>query len=332
MRKIFTFLAAVTVTAAMYATEGALSGKFTINADGDQIQFSQGNLQYQASTNTWRFAENQWDIVGMGYGQTNERKSCCIGGTVVNSDNRQISATYTGWIDLFGWGTGNNPTKASTVSNYSTFTDWGINVISNGGNIANAWRTLTSDEWVYLFETRTDASSKYGAAKVNGVTGIVILPDEWSLPSGCGFIAGLTDPVEDYYDWSLVVSSNIYNTAQWSQMESAGAVFLPAAGYRSGTDVYAVGSIGFYWSATLDDESNAYGTIFIAYSLDPQYSAKRRAGRSVRLVRQADDTNGIEQISIQPSAVSSQKVFHDGALYILRPDGAIFNAQGAKVK
>ena len=29
-----------------------------------QVHFSQGNLQYQASTNTWRFAEMQWDFVG----------------------------------------------------------------------------------------------------------------------------------------------------------------------------------------------------------------------------------------------------------------------------
>jgi hypothetical protein len=43
---------------------GAISGKFTINANGDQVYFSQGNLQYQASTNTWRFAENQWNYVG----------------------------------------------------------------------------------------------------------------------------------------------------------------------------------------------------------------------------------------------------------------------------
>ena len=55
---------------------------FTINANGDKIFFSQGNLQYQASTNTWRFAEHQYDLIG--------------------SDNSNISSTYSGWIDLFG--------------------------------------------------------------------------------------------------------------------------------------------------------------------------------------------------------------------------------------
>lgn len=41
---------------------------------------------------------------------------------------------------------------------------------------------------------------------------------------------------------------------------------------------------------------------------------------------------GIEDVSIQPSAVSSQKILHNGILYIIRPDGAIYNATGVRVK
>ena len=144
--------------------EGALTGKFTINASGDQIQFSQGNLQYQASTNTWRFAENQYDMVG--------------------NANSNISASYSSWIDLLGWGTGNNPTNTSTsYSDYATFSDWGVNAISNGGSAANQWRTLTNAEWYYLFYTRTNAENLCGQATVAGVHGFVFLPDNWSTPS-----------------------------------------------------------------------------------------------------------------------------------------------------
>ena len=56
MRKIFTLLVAAMCYATMFATEGALNGRFTINADGDQIVFSKGNLQY---VGTWQFATNQ---------------------------------------------------------------------------------------------------------------------------------------------------------------------------------------------------------------------------------------------------------------------------------
>ncbi len=65
-------------------TEGSLVGKFSVSSS-KQVSFSKGNLQYQASTNTWRFAESQTDYIG--------------------AANKNISATYDGWIDLFGWGT-----------------------------------------------------------------------------------------------------------------------------------------------------------------------------------------------------------------------------------
>lgn len=80
--------------------EGAINGLFTINENGDQVYFSKGNLQYQASTSTWRFAENQWDYVG-----TQNPPWGDAGGTVSGSDNANISETYSGWIDLFVWGT-----------------------------------------------------------------------------------------------------------------------------------------------------------------------------------------------------------------------------------
>ena len=259
------------------------SALFSVSST-QKVYFSPGNLQYQASTKTWRFAEHQWDVVGMGYGQTNTDNYCYIGGTVQNSDNRQIDSSYSGWIDLFGWGTGDNPAKSSmNDSDYSTFTDWGVNPISNGGNKANEWRTLTKDEWVYLFTTRSNASSKYGAAKVNGMTGVVVLPDEWTLPSGCGFTAEMTS-ASDWYDWSLVASTNVYTSAQWEQMEANGAVFLPASGYRYEASVYDAGTYGNYWSSTPSGSSDAYDMNFRSYYLYLGSYDDRYNGYAVRLV------------------------------------------------
>ena len=64
------------------------------------VLFSKGNLQYQASTKTWRFAENQYDIIGEG--------------------NENISYRYSGWIDLFGWGTSGWNSGANAYQPYST--------------------------------------------------------------------------------------------------------------------------------------------------------------------------------------------------------------------
>ena len=236
--------------------DGVLPGAFSVSAM-QQVHFSQGNLQYRASTNTWRFAEHQYDFVG--------------------SANSNISFTYSGWIDLFGWGTGNNPTLAITdYTYYSTFVDWGSNAIINGGNAVNQWRTLTQSEWYYLLYSRANASSKRGTGNINGVGGLIILPDSWAQPSGCPqFSPGVAS------DWS----HNSYTLAQWAQMELAGAVFLPAAGYRLGTDVGDMGSSGLYWSSTPNDEDYAYYVGFIGRYLNAAYSDYRGDGFSVRPVQ-----------------------------------------------
>lgn len=253
---------------------GSKGGLFTINADGDQVWFSQGNLQYQASTNTWRFAENQYDRIG--------------------NDNVNISATYSGWIDLFGWGTGNNPTLVSySPSDYTTFVDWGTNAICNGGNTANYWRSLTRQEWNYIFYSRSNASSKYGGGKVNGVGGIIILPDYWIMPSGCNFDAGM-----DGWD------DNVYTTQQWTRMEQAGAIFLPGTGVRvhssSSPSIitmasiyegrsYDVNNFGNYWTATQGEQWEGYSVAFFGEErLFGIFDWSGRNGRAVRLAKLND--------------------------------------------
>ncbi len=252
--------------------DGALPGLFSVSST-QQVYFSQGNLQYQASTDTWRFAEHQYDYVGT---QTADDYGY-YGGNVSGSDNRSISSTYNGWIDLFGWGTGSNPTLSSSYpEDYGTFVDWGSNAISNGGNTANRWRTLTRAEWDYLLYTRTDASSKRGTGNINGVGGLIILPDSWTLPSECSFTSGFCSPSGDSYpDWS----HNSYTLAQWAQMEAAGAVFLPAAGGRNGTNVYHVGRYGFYWSSAPGGGFMYFGSYYLIASLE-----NRIIGFSVRPV------------------------------------------------
>lgn len=48
-----------------YIVDGTLPGYF-FTSTSTKIQFSMGNLQYQASTNTWRFATNQYDAIKNG--------------------------------------------------------------------------------------------------------------------------------------------------------------------------------------------------------------------------------------------------------------------------
>lgn len=132
------------LTPAPFDDNGASRALFSVAADR-QVRLSRGNLQYQASTDTWRFAEKQYEVVGV--------------------TNSFVSASNEDWIDLFCWGTsgwesGANAYQPWSVSvddagyqpggswqnglfgNYAN-ADWGVyNPISNGGNQPGMWRTL----------------------------------------------------------------------------------------------------------------------------------------------------------------------------------------------
>ena len=272
--------------------QGIINGLFAVN-DSSQVYFSQGNLQYRASTNTWRFATNQWDYVG---GTANGIQY----GTVSGSSNNNISPTYSGWIDLFGWGTSGYNHGATcyqpwdTIMSYSYYwayggafnslydetgmADWGYNAISNGGNQENyGWRTLTQNEWEYIINTRnTPSGIRYTKANVNNINGLIILPDNWS---------------NDYYNFNNINSSsssfndNVITGSQWYLLEQYGAVFLPGAGGRTGTQLIAVPTgYGIYWLATKCSGDYAYIIWFNDEVCSATDSDPKSFGRSVRLV------------------------------------------------
>ena len=253
--------------------DGAIRAEFSVS-DSTKVYFSQGNLQYQASTNTWRFAEHQWDYVGY--------------------DNKNISEKYAGWIDLFGWGTsgynGKNPYMTSKKdTDYGdgendiagTNYDWGVyNKISNGGNQTGLWRTLTYDEWNYLISGRAQANRLMRQGRVNNVNGLILLPDSWATetPSSVRFTY---DPGN--------YSTNVYSLDEWAVMQSYGAVFLPATGDRYGTDVYDVGSDGYCWSTSAGDYGGASSLLFYSSGVRTNYYGSRYGGLSVRLVQEVKE-------------------------------------------
>ena len=264
---------------------GAINGLFSVSAT-QQVYFSQGNLQYKASTNTWRFATNQWDYVGQ--------------------NNANISQTYNDWIDLFGWGTSGFNHGAvcyqpwSISSNYSDYyaygsytynlydqsgqADWGYNTISNGGNTINQWRTMTDEEWQYLFNYRyTTSGIRYVKANVNNIDGVILLPDNWNN-SGYNFNSTNSN--------TAGFSSNTITASQWVALENDGAVFLPVAGYRYGASVSLSFTTAYYWSSSHPDgyyaNQNACVVMFNNGDLHADGSSTRRdSGFSVRLVQNA---------------------------------------------
>ena len=240
--------------------EGALSGLFSIGPNR-KVLFSKGNLQYQASTKTWRFAEKQTDIIG--------------------DENKNISLNYNGWIDLFGWGTGNCPTKFVRDGNIPSFVDWGNNYISNGGG-SKQWRTLDVSGWEYLVNQReTRSGIRFARAVVDGVNGVILLPDNWD-----------TETFElKSVNKSASYTRNVISLSDWTEkFEANGAVFLPAVGKRMEKRVDFIGSYGFYWSNMGQTPMSSAGH---AYYVKFEYPVGCTSnyyldGLGVRLVRSAD--------------------------------------------
>lgn len=162
--------------------------------------------------------------------------------------------------------------------------DWGeYNAISNGGNKAGLWRTLTREEWKYLLFSRKNAGYLSTSATVNGVYGCIIFPDDFKKPADISWTYNASD-------WTV----NVFSEAQWLLLEDLGAVFLPAAGDRGSRDNGDV--VGTYWSATSEEDSSseAYYCLFYSWNwsivCNYTYRLEASGGRSVRLVKDLRDS------------------------------------------
>ena len=240
---------------------GLLAGAFTVNGGGTQVHFAQGNLRY--TSGAWSFFDNQWDYY-----------------TTYSADS---------W-DKFGWSTSATTYGMNTSTSNSTysgdFVDW-------GATIGTGWRTLTSDEWTYVFNTRTTggtvfgtSSARYAHATINtdgtSVNGMILFPDGVDIASTEVTTAGTVNNTSAY--------ATKCTTAQWSALAAKGCVFLPAAGYRTQASVSDAGSNGRYWLSLpyTSDVDRAYLVGFYSGGLYPAYYYSRYYGFSVRLVRQVE--------------------------------------------
>ena len=281
------------VTTCEASTE-ALSGKFS-TGKYEYAEFATGNLQYKPSTDSWRFAKQQYQVVG--------------------EDNINVGdPNYKGWIDMLGWSTndadnnyGVNPNNVNDLYD-GTFQDWG-DLFSADEN----WSTLSADQWKYLLNERTNASSLKQIARVGSVVGIMLFPDNWNAP------LTVTAQHDSYFD----VDIHNYTLDQWAALENAGALFLPAAGRRTGgygnminkdqvvetnpanlngghykhqdnTNIYC-----YYWTSTINESTKDVSYLHNIQALGGDkytigtgaiWGEKGRYGQSVRLAKVTDVT------------------------------------------
>ena len=316
------------------ATTVSKSGVFSI-AENKIATFATGNLQYHTGDKTWRFAKQQYQVVG--------KQNINLG-----------DPTFAGWIDMFGWSTaetyyGVNPSNSNELYD-GEFVDWGT--VFEG----EKWSTLSADEWKYLLDTRANATQLKQIATVDTLLGIMLFPDAWVMPESINVTAKL--------DTAYNVNVYNYTIAQWEALEAAGAIFLPAAGRRTGgygnminydqevetREDYLVNG-GFYrwhdnlncycyyWTSTINEKKNvSYLHNIVALDNDKYtigvgaiWGEKGRYGQSVRLAQvelKSPITTALEDNTLVEQLV---KILRDGQVLILKGD-KIFNIMGQQVK
>ena len=260
------------------------SGKFS-TGKYEYAEFAPGNLQYHTSNGTWHFAQNQYDYVG-------------------DANINVGDPNYKGWIDMFGWSAdgkfGVNPSNKN--EDYTgEFQDWGT-------KMGEGWSTLSADQWKYLLNTRPKATDLKHIARVGDVVGIMLFPDNWSK----------AQEVQAELDSYFNVNIYNYTTTQWTDLEASGAIFLPAAGRRTGgyenminkdqveetdpanlngghykhqdnTNIYC-----YYWTSTINESTKdvsylhniqALGGDKYTIGTGAVWGEKGRYGQSVRLAK-----------------------------------------------
>ena len=252
------------------APDDAINGLFSVSSD--QIAFfAKGNLQAvfpgsDENANTedahnWQFATHQWDFAGNGTtGNGNVSPSA---NTHIDGDN---SVSQAGTVDLFNW-VGNEATthqdfginkESARRKLKGTFlkSDWGVAIA------ADTWKTPTQDDWNYVCNKRTTLTGiRYAKAKVAGVDGVILLPDNWL--EAYHPLASTNNASADY-------TANVISETEWTSLEAHGAVFLPCAGNLTSQLSWSTDT--YYQSSTSDGGTDAYALNLSDMSSGTSYS------------------------------------------------------------
>ena len=276
-----TAVAAGTTTITVTTTDGgktatctvtvmdALPIEFSVSAD-KKVHFSQGNLYYDGSA--FKFEANQYD-------------------SPASWDASHVSHFY--WSKDASVATAKTYSDAGAAAGDVFFTNAdettakaGFTVNVNGKE-QSGWRTLSKKEWQYLFNNdntygvnNRSGKYKYGVTVCGKTNCVVLLPDNWEW-----------DETADEHNVGTGWQDGGYpetqtgNEVTWQTMEAAGAVCLPAAGYREDSKFSYVGDHGRYWSSTMG-KNYPDAVSFTDFNVIPGNFGFLDDGYSVRLVKE----------------------------------------------
>ena len=150
----------------------------------------------------------------------------------------------------------------------------------------NPWHPFSRAEITYILKERRNAEKLHFLASVEGINGLVILPDKWDI-TDIHNDKDIPDSLKITPTTGVMkYSANVFTDAQWGVMQYYGAIFLPAAGYVIEKEVVSKNrkgerhtyteeihmfenQKGYYWTSTpLKDKTKACCLVFSEDHID----------------------------------------------------------------
>lgn len=199
-----------------------------------------------------------------------------------------LEAAHDEYVDLglpsgLLWATCN--VGADSPEEYGDYYAWGETTTKSD----YTWNTYKWCNGTFDILTKYNMNSEYGT--IDNKTTLELSDDAASVNWGGYWCMPTEDEWQELYDNTTSEWTDDYNGTAvagrvFTSKNNGRTLFLPAAGYRSGTDVYDVGSDGNYWSSSLysDRSRNAYRMKFYSGYVYQQGYNIRCYGFSVRPV------------------------------------------------
>jgi len=175
-----------------------------------------------------------------------------------------------------------------------------------------SWSTYKYCEGSENTMTKYCAQSSYGYnGFTDDLTELQPADDAATANWGSGWQMPSREQIQELWNSS-------YTTTEWTQVNgvygrkitsnsNGNSIFLPAAGYRNGTDLRNAGSYGYYWSCSLNTSDRAH---FLRFSSnkDELLDSYRLNGRSVRPVRRLQmNSNGMVTAGVSAPQSAKRK-------------------------
>ena len=173
------------------------------------------------------------------------------------------ATTPEGYGNYYAWG------ETETKADYS----WATYKHNNGAyNKLTKYCTNTSYGDNCFTDDKTTLEPEDDAATVNW-------GEEWRMPTDAEWTE-----LREQCTWTWTTLNGVYGYQVASKVNS-NSIFLPAAGYRSGSNVNYAGGYGYYWSSSLGADSPICAwSVYFGSGGVYGYGSGRLVGQSVRPV------------------------------------------------